>query len=132
MRLFTIILALISVLSCKENDPPRESGTPPVSRFIHLPSFNSSHVQPRNVTIFLPEEYDSSGNYKVLYMHDGQNLFDASTTWNNQEWGVDEAIDSLVEANSIEESIVIGIHNTNLRYAEYFPEKPFKSLDSVN
>ncbi len=50
----------------------------------------------RNIDIWLPEDYDSTIKYAVIYMHDGQMLFDSTTTWNRQEWGADEAVARLV------------------------------------
>ena len=55
-----------------------------------LSDFPSHHVAPRNVDVWLPEGYGDGTSYPVLYLHDGQMLYDASTTWNQQEWGVDE------------------------------------------
>ncbi len=62
-------------------------------------------------------------------MHDGQMLFDANTTWNGQEWGVDETIEKLVKSNEIAPCIVVGIANVNKdRHSDYFPQKPFEAL----
>ncbi|MBP6284829.1 MAG: hypothetical protein KA373_05370, partial [Paludibacteraceae bacterium] len=52
--------------------------------------FSSEHIAARNIDVWLPDNYSPNQRYKVLYMHDGQMLFDANTTWNKQEWGVDE------------------------------------------
>ncbi|MBC6409461.1 MAG: alpha/beta hydrolase [Ekhidna sp.] len=100
-------------------------------RFYEIPSFSSKFIKEKRVSIFLPKEYHSSDKrYPVLYMHDGQMLFDSTTTWNGQEWGVDEVIDQLVESQSIENVVVIGIWNggNELRHPQYFPQKPFESL----
>jgi len=65
----------------------------------------------------------------VLYMHDGQMLFDSATTWNKQEWGVDETMSRLLAAGKIRDCIVVGIWNIGkTRHANYFPQKPFESL----
>jgi pimeloyl-ACP methyl ester carboxylesterase len=55
-------------------------------------------------------------------------LFDSTTTWNKQEWKVDETVSSLIKENKIKACIVVGIWSTELRHAEYFPQKPFESL----
>jgi hypothetical protein len=69
----------------------------------------------RRVWIYLPEGYESSKEkYKVLYMHDGQNLFDVLTAPFG-EWGVDEALDTLNK-----NIIVVGIDNgVSERLSEY-------------
>src|SRR5690606_34099894 len=63
----------------------------------------------RRVWIYLPDNYASSGKkYPVLYMHDGQNIFDDASSYSG-EWGVDEALDSL--ATGCIEIIVVAIDN---------------------
>jgi predicted alpha/beta superfamily hydrolase len=57
----------------------------------------------------------------VLYMHDGQNLFDAKTAAYGVEWGIDETVDHLVAIGAMDEVIVVGIDNTPARIAEYTP-----------
>lgn len=87
-------------------------------------SFASKHVPARTVAIWLPENYDSTQRYPVLYMHDGQNLFDSTVTWNHEEWKVDETISKLIRENKIRSCIVVGIWNMgNTRWNEYFPQK---------
>ncbi len=64
----------------------------------------------RSVRLYLPPSYAySTKRYPVLYMHDGQNLFDAATAYAG-EWGVDETLDSLAKTNGLE-LIVVGIDN---------------------
>ncbi|WP_440998743.1 alpha/beta hydrolase [Fodinibius sp. SL11] len=86
--------------------------------------FSSDFVDARNVDIWLPDNYSSSNKYSVLYMHDGQMLFDSSKTWNNQEWKVDEVAGKLISEDKISPVIVVGIwNNDDQRFAEYFPAK---------
>ena len=70
----------------------------------------------RTIRIYLPADYSSSGKrYPVLYMHDGQNLFDDATSFAG-EWGVDEFMDS----TGVRKSIIVGIDNgSNKRMNEY-------------
>ncbi len=76
----------------------------------------------RRIWIYLPADYaPSKKNYPVLYMHDGQNLFDAATAAFGAEWGVDETIDSMSAAGK-PSCIVVGIDNGgNTRMSEYNP-----------
>ena len=75
----------------------------------------------RRIWIYLPPDYDeSSKNYPVLYMHDGQNLFDMQTSYAG-EWEVDETLNNLA-TQGYEVPIVIGIDNGGVeRIAEYTP-----------
>jgi predicted alpha/beta superfamily hydrolase len=74
----------------------------------------------RRVWIYLPESYATSGKkYPVMYMHDGQNIFDDATSGFG-EWGVDEALDTLGPQHG--EMIVVGIdHGGVKRINEYSP-----------
>ncbi|HET8818785.1 MAG TPA: alpha/beta hydrolase-fold protein [Xanthomonadaceae bacterium] len=89
-------------------------------------SVPSAHVPARNVDIWLPPSYgtDPDRRYPVVYMHDGQNLFDPSLSYTGVDWGVDEAMTSLVADGSAREAIVVGIWNTPRRFLEYMPQAP--------
>ncbi len=77
----------------------------------------------RRVLIYLPNNYvaDSTTHYPVIYMHDGQNIFDAATSFAG-EWGVDETLSQL-EKNGNKGAIVVAIDNGSDRIAEYTPYK---------
>jgi len=93
--------------------------------------FGSKYVTARNVDVWLPQDYNPAKKYAVVYMHDGQMLYDSSTTWNHREWGVDETFGRLINEKKIRESIVVGIWNTPKRHSEYFPQKPYESLSQA-
>jgi predicted alpha/beta superfamily hydrolase len=78
-------------------------------------------INPRDLIIWLPPSYNSDTNkrYPVLYMHDGQNLFDPKTSTFGVDWQLDEAADSLIKSRAIKEIIIVGIYNTPDRAAEY-------------
>ncbi len=82
---------------------------------------------PRDVVIWLPPEYDENPEkrFPVLYMHDGQNLFEPEKSYSGITWGVAEAIVKLSGAGKIEPAIVVGIGNTENRFGDYLPIKPF-------
>jgi len=89
----------------------------------------SVYVDPRNIDVCLPKDYTPTKKYAVLYMHDGQMLYDAKTTWNKQTWDVDDDVQDLMEVEAIVPTIVVGIWNhPEKRHAEYFPQKPYESL----
>ena len=74
----------------------------------------------RRIWIYLPEDYSKSKkNYPVMYMHDGQNIFDTYTSGFG-EWGVDECLDSLIKTGK-QACIVVGIDNGPKRFNEYNP-----------
>jgi predicted alpha/beta superfamily hydrolase len=74
----------------------------------------------RTIRIYLPEGYHKNQQrYPVLYMQDGQNLFDVATSGFG-EWGVDETLDSLQKAKRAT-CIVVGIDNSSKRLTEYNP-----------
>ena len=90
-------------------------------RLILHEAVTSAHVKPRHVSVWLPPGYETSdAAYPVLYMHDGQNLFDSSTA-NFGEWGVDEHLTRLIAGRQVRAPIVVGVWNTDLRLREYVP-----------
>jgi predicted alpha/beta superfamily hydrolase len=76
----------------------------------------------RRVWLYLPPDYDASGDtrYPVLYMHDGQNVFDDATSYVG-EWGVDETLDSLHAAGELSLIVVAVDHGGEHRFDEYNP-----------
>ena len=118
----------LSLSGCAEADDP---ATPQVSSgtLQVIPQFESGFVPARDILVWLPEDYSEDGEYAVLYMHDGRMLFDASTTWNKQEWGVDEVASRLMAEGKVRDFIVVGIPNAGEdRHIEYFPQKPFEMM----
>jgi enterochelin esterase-like enzyme len=88
--------------------------------------FASRFVAARHVEIWLPPGYaESNQPYPVLYMHDGQNLFNPAESYAGVPWSVDEAAARLAAAGQIAAPIIVGIWNTPLRRQEYLPAKPF-------
>lgn len=95
-------------------------------------NFQSKYVDARIIDVWLPENYSASNKYAVLYMQDGQMLFDSTTTWNHQDWGVDETMNRLITTGQIPQCIVVGIWNSGTkRHAEYFPEKVLPYLSDT-
>jgi predicted alpha/beta superfamily hydrolase len=91
-----------------------------------IESFTSKFVLPRIVDIWTPPQYSENPDqkYAVLYMHDGQNLFDASTSkYSHTDWGMDETITRLLSESKIRPTIVVGMWSTEKRTLEYMPQK---------
>jgi enterochelin esterase-like enzyme len=126
MKLPLPALALASLLGL--GTPPDAAAQPlpqvATGRIERLPSFASKHVDARHVDVWLPADYNPARRYQVLYLHDGQMLFDAATTWNRQAWDVHLAVDRLMRAGRIADTLVVGVWNVpTLRYAEFYPQK---------
>ncbi len=85
--------------------------------------WSSSLQNSRPIWIYTPPSYDEQGSerFPVVYMHDGQNLFDASYSFNGVTWQVQDALDHGAFDGSIREAIVVGIGNTSGRIWEYTP-----------
>jgi predicted alpha/beta superfamily hydrolase len=80
----------------------------------------------REVLVYLPRGYRrlSRRRYPVLYLHDGQNVFDAATSFAGVEWGVDETAERLIRQNLIEPLIIVAVANTGEeRVHEYAPTR---------
>lgn len=83
-----------------------------------------SHIlgNERGVALYLPAGYDGeSRRYPVLYVHDGQNLFDDAAAFGGRSWRLAETLDALIASGEIPPVIVVGVYNTPARMEEYTP-----------
>jgi enterochelin esterase-like enzyme len=84
----------------------------------------------RNLIVYVPPQYaaEPQRHFPVLYMHDGQNLFDGRTSFiPNRTWEVQQSADAAIEAGQVEPLIIVGIYNTGpRRIAEYTPTRDWK------
>ncbi|WP_282041449.1 alpha/beta hydrolase [Winogradskyella flava] len=150
MKKWTFIVGLILMfLSCKNEKEERDSiaknqnETSEISTFkpvndvklevgklMRMDSISSKYITSRPVDVWLPEDYSEEKEYAVLYMHDGQMLFDSTTTWNKQEWKVDEWASQLMTEKKVKEFIVVAIHNIpQIRWQDLFPQKAYNFID---
>jgi S-formylglutathione hydrolase FrmB len=85
---------------------------------------------PRQVSVWLPADYERerTRRYRVLYMHDGQNLFDSRSAFGGVPWGVDEALAALSALGEVPPTIVVAMNNTAQRWYEYAPEAALRAL----
>jgi len=112
---------MIDIAGWKDDFPPQEKKHT-ASANVHIISEKFDIPQlgrQRRVWIYLPPDYEKSGKkYPVIYMHDGQNLFDEFTSGYG-EWGIDEIMDKMPDAN---ESIIVGVdHGGDYRITEFDP-----------
>jgi predicted alpha/beta superfamily hydrolase len=95
---------------------------------VRHPDFPSLRVASRNVDVWLPPGYEAGGRrFPVIYMHDGQNLFDPRTSFTGVDWGVAQAVERLMAQDRVQGAILVGVWNTPQRVPEYMPRKPFAS-----
>lgn len=122
-RTLLLSLAALPLATAASADAPAPG------RLVEHPGFPSAHVQPRDVTVWLPPGYDDSdASFPVLYMHDGQNLFDAGRAGYGVEWDVDGHVARLAAGGQIRPPIVVGVGNTPLRLREYLPSGLIRAL----
>ena len=150
MKNLVYILAFLMVFSCKNeksinNESPESNVSSMAYAFealddvklsagslTRIDSFPSEYITPRPVDVWLPKNYSKDKKYAVLYMHDGQMLFDSTTTWNKQEWKVDEWATQFMDEGKTKDFIVVAIHNiAKLRWQDLFPQKTFDYLDKT-
>lgn len=143
-RVLVIYLCLVLVFSCKENRQAEEASNSDeikieVKAFkeaqlssgmlYRIEEFPTSTITSRPIDIWLPDGYTETKQYAVLYMHDGQMLFDSTTTWNKQEWKVDEWASKLMTEGITKDFIVVAPHNiSEIRWNDYFPQKALNYL----
>lgn len=97
--------------------------------FVTLDAFPSRHVAARKVMVWLPPGYDAdSRRYPVLYMHDGQNLFDPHTAMGGQAWEVHKVLASLIASGAARPAIIVGIWSNRDRAREYGPAAAVERL----
>lgn len=84
----------------------------------------------RDVIVYLPPDYDrdQQRTYPVMYMHDGQNLFDGRTSFiPGKTWRMSEQADEAIEESTVEPLMIVGVYNTgDRRLAEYTPERDWQ------
>jgi predicted alpha/beta superfamily hydrolase len=125
-------LATLVSTSAQSNAPvaalqPRVTGT-----VEHLAPLESKFVDRRAVDVWLPPSYFSptakTQRYPVLYVHDGQNVFDPATSFVGVDWGIDETMTRLIAEKKVPEAIIVAIWNTPKRLNEYMPQRAIERV----
>jgi enterochelin esterase-like enzyme len=95
-------------------------------------SFPSVYLpEKRDLIVYVPPDYDKhpERSYPVLYLNDGQNLFDPRTSFiPGQTWQVREHADAAIRAGEVEPLIIVGIYNTPARLSEYTHERNWQMV----
>ena len=127
--LFALVLLMLAAPAAAEEP---KSVHVSAGTIIDLGVVRSKFTDPRRVVVWLPSGYKPDGpRHAVLYMHDGQNLFDKATAGYGMEWEIDENLDRLIRTKQVRPTIVVGIWNTPKRLQEYVPAKAFAHLPWV-
>ena len=109
-RLAIFAIALLSLGATDASEQTRPSTATAGVHVLTPPLAMPGLDRQRTIRVYLPPSYaHGKRRYPVLYMHDGQNLFDDATSFVG-EWGVDESMDALAKTRGIE-VIVVGIDN---------------------
>src|SRR5947209_19908625 len=104
MKLLRLVAALALVLVTMPAAAQEKPQVPHVSAgtVVDLGVLQSKYADPRRVVVWLPSGYRAHGaKHAVLYMHDGQNLFDKATAGYGMEWQIDETLDRLIRENKV-------------------------------
>lgn len=130
MRLIPWLLCCLLVPFATHAEPAPEPVLPQVEAGrVERIEFAPAELAARTVDIWLPPGYPDDAPYATLYMHDGQMLFDASTTWNRQAWEVERTAAAMLESGALRPFIVVGIWNAGEhRYRDYLPQRVFESM----
>ncbi|MGJ8684316.1 MAG: alpha/beta hydrolase [Nonlabens sp.] len=147
MKLLLYPILLFALISCKDQSPTNVF-TPaaavndnsfviqnPISQdtILYFNNFKSSYVDSRNLEIWLPQGYPMTDvDYQVLYMHDGQNVFNKSSASYGEAWEIDEKMDSLTTVGAIKPTIVVTTWcHPKKRFNEYMPQQPAELTESA-
>lgn len=94
------------------------------------PDFASRRVEARNIDVWLPPGYSAvaAARYPVIYMHDGQNLFDPALAYGGVDWGMPAAMVRVMRDRHVRGAIIVGIWNSGEgRWCDYMPARPLTS-----
>lgn len=121
-RFFWLLTLILLQVGC--------APTPAPGRLIAEKPLTDSVLNERAVWVWLPPGYDQNPerHYKVLYMHDGQNLFDSSAAYGGLSWNAHKTAEHLILKGEIEPFILVGVANSPNRFREYAPQKPLETV----
>jgi len=114
IRLFlAFVLALVATPAIAD---PADGLQPPIT-------VKSRYVPARTVQVWLPPDYATSkARYPVIYLHDGQNVYDTPSPWSDKSWEVHRALDRLIAARKVRSAILVAVWNNDNRLGEYMPQ----------
>lgn len=118
------LLVIIGIIGYFRSQPPKDPGY-----IVRHSNFASKYAAPRDVYVWLPNRYFKPNTaMNVIYMHDGENLFDASKSLSKKSWEAHKTLQKLIDEKKMPQTIIVGISSTNLRGREYLPNGIYKNL----
>jgi pimeloyl-ACP methyl ester carboxylesterase len=99
-------------------------------RFVNLGAMQAAPVPPTRITVWLPPGYNTTKRrYGVVYMHDGQNLFDRKRSNSDKVWGADESALRLIASGKVDPFIIVGIDQPGAaRSRQYMPQRVYADV----
>ena len=116
----SLALPALAVVAASHPQVQKASSGKVDRHYVYSPEMGDTII----VDVWTPEGYSASAHrYPVIYMHDGQNLFDASTTWNGQAWEMDSVASLLIDKGEICAPVIVGVHSVaSTRVGDLMPE----------
>ncbi|MCQ2350751.1 MAG: hypothetical protein MJ003_02130 [Paludibacteraceae bacterium] len=123
-----LLMAALFLTACQKGKDTADYPVSPYSvdcgKLFRFAVYDSTFADTLTLDVWTPDGYDGTGAYPVLYMHDGQNIFDTVATWNHQTWDMDKTAGALIKNGDIEPIIIVGIHCLGYtRIGDMMPEK---------
>jgi len=116
-RMIRLLVALLALVASPAFAADPADGLQP--RF----TAPSRLVPARTVQVWLPPDYATSHRrYPVIYLHDGQNVYDDPSPWSKASWTVHRALAKLIAERKVRPAILVAVWNTDNRLGEYMPQ----------
>lgn len=131
---FTFLLALLFCITavCPAQKPKKITGEGIINVIYRYKKFPSQLTERRTVDVWLPLNYSKDKKFAVLYVNDGQNMFNPKDAYQGIEWGIDEVLGKLIDQGRARDTIVVGIWSNGNRLKEFAPEKAFALVNDRN
>lgn len=88
-------------------------------------------ILPRFVDVWTPPQLSADARLPVIYMHDGQNLFEPGHAFGGEHWDIPSAVQRVMAERGLPGAIVVGIWNSTERWRDYAPEVPMRSIEGT-
>lgn len=120
----SLLAAACVVLASLSLGSPAQLWAQDKGRFVDLGAVASRQIAPPKIVVWLPPGYDAGKDrYGVVYMHDGQNLFDPKRSNFNKVWAADQSALRLIASGRVAPFIIVGIDQPGAdRWRQYFPQ----------
>lgn len=126
MRSLIFILSFFILFGTGQAQKPKKvTGKGITNQLYRYKKFKSNFIGKRIFDVWVPADYSAAQKYPVIYMHDGQNLFDPALAYNSMDWGVDETMQRIIAEGKARPAIVVGIWSSDSRPKEFSPERAF-------